>query len=352
MKFISCASYYGTGSSAVTDLLSEYEGVYSFTDEEIRFLHDPDGVDDLYYHIVENPNRHNSGHAIKRFKRLVDFYSGSWWYGKKYSKLFGDNWKRASYEYIDSLVDFSYKGGWFYDLYDKGMPYYFIKRAPQRVFSSLPLIKKIAPTHPYKGEITYCTTCNEDEFVSKTKSYIETLFSQVIPKEYDTVMVDQLLPSSNIQRYTRYFDDVKVVVVERDPRDVWMCERYVWKEGVIPSDSVEAYCRWFEYSRMKRNDEDVDNGVTTMLIHFEDLVFDYYNTVSKLEKWLGLGPHSHRNEMKYFDPSRSINNTRIWKRYPAERENVEYIEKRLSKYIYSFPEKNPDYIHVTDDRLF
>ena len=56
--------------------------------------------------------------------------------------------------------------------------------------------------------------------------------------------------------------------------------------------------------------------------------------------------------MKYFDPSRSINNTRIWKRYPAERENVEYIEKRLSKYIYSFPEKNPDYIHVTDDRLF
>ena len=39
MKFISCASYYGTGSSAVTDLLSEYEGVYSFTDEEILSLH-------------------------------------------------------------------------------------------------------------------------------------------------------------------------------------------------------------------------------------------------------------------------------------------------------------------------
>ena len=79
MKFISCASYYGTGSSAITDLISEYGSVFSFTDEEIRFLHDPDGIDDLYYHIVENPNRHNSGHAIKRFKRLVDFYSGSWW---------------------------------------------------------------------------------------------------------------------------------------------------------------------------------------------------------------------------------------------------------------------------------
>ena len=48
MKFISCASYYGTGSSAITDLISEYGSVFSFTDEEIRFLHDPDGVDDLY----------------------------------------------------------------------------------------------------------------------------------------------------------------------------------------------------------------------------------------------------------------------------------------------------------------
>ena len=64
------------------------------------------------------------------------------------------------------------------------------------------------------------------------------MFDSVIPAEYDSVMVDQLIPSSNIDRYTRYFDDIKVVVVERDPRDVWMCERYVWREGVIPSDSV------------------------------------------------------------------------------------------------------------------
>ena len=351
MKFISCASYYGTGSSAITDLISEYESVYSFTDEEIRFLHDPDGIDDLYYHIVENPNRHNSGHSIKRYKRLVDFYSGSWWYGKKYSRLFGDNWKKISYEYIDSLVDFSYKGGWFYDLYDRGMPYYFLKRAPQKILSSIPLFKKFVSTHPYKGEVTYCTTCSKDDFLSKTKEYIEALFSSVIPEGFETIMVDQLIPSSNIDRYTRYFDDIKVVVVERDPRDVWMSERYVWKEGVIPSDSVEAFCKWFDYSRMNRNDEDVNNEVT-ILVHFEDLVYDYNNTVNKLEKWLGLDSSSHIRRMKFFDPSRSINNTRIWKRYPEEKENIKYIEKNLSKYLYCFPEKNPEYINIVDNSMF
>ena len=35
MKFISCASYYGTGSSAITDLVSEYEGVFNFANWNI-----------------------------------------------------------------------------------------------------------------------------------------------------------------------------------------------------------------------------------------------------------------------------------------------------------------------------
>ena len=76
MRFISCASYYGSGSSAITDFVSEFDTVYSFTDEEFRFVQDPDGVSDLEYNLVENFNRHNSGHAIKRYKKLVDFYCG------------------------------------------------------------------------------------------------------------------------------------------------------------------------------------------------------------------------------------------------------------------------------------
>lgn len=69
MKFITCASYYGTGSSVITDLVSENENVPSFTSEEFRFLHDPDGVDDLVFHLFENHNRHNVGQALKRYKK-------------------------------------------------------------------------------------------------------------------------------------------------------------------------------------------------------------------------------------------------------------------------------------------
>ena len=52
IKFISCASYYGSGSSVVTDFVSEFDTVYSFTNEEFRFLQDPDGVSDLEYNLI------------------------------------------------------------------------------------------------------------------------------------------------------------------------------------------------------------------------------------------------------------------------------------------------------------
>ena len=37
-KIITCTGYGGTGSSAITDLLKEFQNVYSYGDVEFRFL--------------------------------------------------------------------------------------------------------------------------------------------------------------------------------------------------------------------------------------------------------------------------------------------------------------------------
>ena len=52
MKVISCASFRNTGSSAVTDLISEYDSVHSLTRYEFRFVHDTDGIMDLEYNLI------------------------------------------------------------------------------------------------------------------------------------------------------------------------------------------------------------------------------------------------------------------------------------------------------------
>ena len=117
MKVISCASFRNTGSSAVTDLISEYDSVHSLTRYEFRFVHDTDGIMDLEYNLIENHNRDNSNHAVKRFLRLSRFNAGKW-FNKRYEPFFNGQYMKLTEEYIAELTDLKYHGHDFYDYYD------------------------------------------------------------------------------------------------------------------------------------------------------------------------------------------------------------------------------------------
>lgn len=334
MRFITCASYYGSGSSAITDFVSEFDDVYSFTSEEFRFVQDPDGISDLEYNLVENFNRHNSGHALKRYKKLVDFYCGNI-FSKKYETFFNGNWKGYSYEYIERLTDFKYHGWWLYDLLDRGSFFHFRKKVLNKLLHLT--IWKNQPERLYntmKNEITYCSHPDEEKFLKLTREYIDGLFSSVC-NGAQTIMVDQIVPPSNLKRYLRYFNDIKVAVVDRDPRDIFLLDKYVWRDGMLPSD-VEIFCKWFKYTREHRKTENL-NTKDIQFFNFEDLIYQYNKTTSKLMDWLGLDIEKHNRKKQYFVPSKSINNTQIWKRISCNIEDVKFIEKELEEFLYDFP---------------
>lgn len=347
MRFISCASYYGTGSSAITDYVSEFDTVFSFTDEEFRFIQDPDGISDLEFNLLECFNRHNSGHALKRYKRLVDFYCGNA-LGGKYSNFFGDKWREYSYKYIDALTDFTYRGWWQYDLYDRGEWFYFRKRIGNKILHQT--IWKNKPDrqlNTMKNEITYCSHPSEEKFLCCTRDYIHDLFQSVLPGEKEILMVDQLVPPMNLPRYLRYFkDDIKVIVVDRDPRDVFVLDKYVWKDGIIPNDA-ETFIKWFKYTRSHRKTENLNNE-HVKFIRFEDLIYKYAETTKTIRDWLGLDESDHKTPKKYFDPKVSINNTQTWKKYPQSNSEIELIQESLVEYLYAFPENNQSNIEAED----
>lgn len=337
MRFISCASYYGTGSSAITDYVAEFSNVFSFTNEEFRFIQDPDGISDLEFNLVECFNRHNSGHALKRYKHLVDFYNGNF-LGKKYRAFFGDNWRKVSYQYIDSLTDFTFPGWWQYDLYDSGKWFYFRKRILNKI-----LHKTIWKNYPertlntMKNEITYASHPTEEKFLKCTRAYIEDLFKSVIPDGYDTMMVDQLLPPMNLKRYLRYFNNnIQVVVVDRDPRDLFVLDKYIWKDGVIPNE-VTTFCKWYKYTREHRKYENMNTN-QVKFVKFEDLVYRYKATTQLLDKWLNLDESEHEKKGEIFNPNISVKNTHVWGKYPKADREIKYIEDNLEEYLYSFPE--------------
>ena len=335
MRFISCASYYGSGSSAITDFVSEFDPVYSFTDEEFRFVQDPDGISDLEYNLVENFNRHNSGHAIKRYKKLVGFYCGNI-FGRKYEKFFHGNWKKYSDMYISELTDFTYHGWWQYDLMDKGDFFYFRKRILNKILKKTIWRKQPERTlNTMKNEITYCSHPSQKKFLKCTQTYIENLFSSVC-KEKNIVMVDQIVPPTNLNRYLRYFKDIKVFIVDRDPRDIFVLEKYIWKDGVIPTN-VEEFCKWYKYTRKHRKTEHFDED-KVCFIQFEDMIYKYDETAKKIERWLEFKSDEHNRKKQYFDPDRSIKNTLTWKKNKCDLMEIRYIENELKEYLYDFPE--------------
>ena len=334
-KVISCASYYGTGSSAITDYFAEYQNVYSLTNYEFRFLQDPDGISDLEFNLVENHNRHNAGHSLKRFKRLVDFNAGTQ-FNKRYEPFFRNMYKKISYDYIHELTDFTFYGYWFYDFYDKGKFYYYTRLLPGKIWKLMhPANKESTGYNALPKEITYCSKPSYDKFVTCTQKYIDALLAAANITNKPYIMVDQMIPPSNVSRYTKYFSDIKVFVVDRDPRDVYILSKYIWKDRVIPTDSVELFCKWYEYTRSHRKTE-MYNPDTTMLIQFEDLIYRYSDTTEKMEKWVGLDKVDHIHPKSTFNPEKSIKNTRLWVNKPEYATEIKYIEQNLKHYLYDY----------------
>lgn len=333
MHILTCASYYGTGSSAITDYITEFSTVKSLGEYEFRFLQDIDGISDLQYHLTENHNRHNSGHALKRYKKLVDFQAGNRII-HRYEPFFNNQWKKLSYAYIDSLTDFTFRGWWQYDLLDKGDAYYYWKLLSNKMFKMIFARNNEVVLNVLPNEITYCSHPTRDEFVEKTKKYLQNLMTAANPEKTPYLMVDQLVPPSEIYRYLPFFDDIHVVVVDRDPRDLYILEKYVWKGHVIPTETVELFCKWYRYTRAHRKTEIYDPE-KVLLIQFEDLIYKYEDTTNKIRQWLELDEEHHTQKLQKFNPNKSIKNTQLWKKFDIGTD-FGYIEANLKEYLYDY----------------
>ena len=337
MKVITCASYYGCGSSAVTDLISEFSGVESLGDYEFRFLHDIDGISDLEHHLIECPNRHNSGHALKRFESLSKFNSGRW-FNQRYEPFFNGQYLKLTNEYIDKLTCFKFKGQWFYDFYDRGCFLYYVILLINKVLDKL----NVFSWRILSDELTYGTTIDRQYFLKCTQEYLHSLLDAANISKSEYLMIDQLMPSSNIERCLRYVpENVFVFVVDRDPRDLYIMGKYVWlNDKVMPVDDVVTFCKWFSFTRGCTQEK--DNKENIMFVKFEDLIYRYEETKAKIISLIGLSIDNHISPFVKFNPRRSVVNTRTWTKYPNELSNIQYIEKELKEYLF-------DYNSVTTD---
>ena len=326
MKKIACVGYHCTGAGVIDDLLRECDNtIQSKYETEFRLAQDADGISDLEYYLVENPHRQNSGFALKRFLRYIKRY------GRNHRKLFGKSYYTLAEEYVHTLAKFDYRGSCYIDYLMQPwyrIPQYWINRINDKIRKTIGCSRKLN-FMPWVHD--FHAICTEDEFLRATTEYIEKLCQLMNTNGAEYVVLDQFASPMNPSRYIRYAKDIKIIIVDRDPRDVYVNQKKV-NEHVLPIDDINQYCEAFRNNRKIKGEIPRD----VMYVKFEDMVLKYDEMVPKVLDFLGIDNRHHVAPKTHFDPVKSINGTQMWRKYPQYMDDVKIIEQKLPEFIYHY----------------
>lgn len=318
-----------SGSGALNDLLKEFDGVKVYDDIEFDFVYAPDGIEDLCYHLCENPVRYLSGNtAIKRFINLTRDFSRS---TSDYMKYTDGQFAEITKKYINSILQASWNGCDTYEKINSGSVRKTLKyRIGGRIDSCTQSILGAKGTH-FSYSAMYLSVRPEN-FVEYSKQYLldimEAMGITEIDRKMDRIVLNQPFPSNAPQRYYKYFENPVAIVVDKDPRDQYILAKKVLRinGSFIPTEDVSDYILY--YKKMHEAEEDV------FKINFEDLIYKYEETIKMLSLAFNIGLHVQ--PYRYFNPKTSVNNTQLFKRYTEFEKDIRIIEEELSDYLYPF----------------
>lgn len=334
-KIIIPTGYMGSGSSAITDLISEFRG-YEATNGsfEYVFMHCPGGVFDLEDKLLVGNNAVRSDEALHTFYRTMnELYSDRLWWPANYKKWIGREFIQYTNEYVEDLIQYKPETYWY--MQEKFTLPIFMKMCIRKVVS-FATGGKVLLDKPLTHKPMWISYIDAEDFYKKTRKYLNKIFKRLGAEEKNLVL-DQLILPFNLHRMKHYFgDNVECFVVERDPRDVFIANKYVWaKMGdpvPYPMDAKE-FCKFYKQLRMMEKPCD---HIHVHRIAFEDLIYHYNETVKRVMDILDLEEKDHIKKRKYLNPKKSINNTQMF--LNAEyADEIKIIEEELAEYLYEFP---------------
>lgn len=334
ITFVNVSGFCSSGSSAVVDLLKEFKGFY-VPDAEIRFLRDPYGISALEESLVKNWDLINSSAAISDFWDIMRksarpkglFLPMGFGLKDKISPAF----LRITESYINKLVDFTYKTDYYHYKFKKS----FIKYQVDRY--------RWAIEHLSKGKLKVTNrnieTCyfahpSHEEFVEATKTFMDELFEyKVQGNGFTHVVLDQAVSVNDPDAIHRYFNKAKLIIVDRDPRDMY-CDDVNWGDNMDDHyETKEAAERYVLRAKAQR--KNIKPDIDVMYLKFEDLIVDYDETRMKILHFLGLDEKIHINKGQCLKTEVSIKNIGIWRKfYPTCKEAIDVLESKLPNLCY------------------
>ena len=343
LKFISIAGYGSTGSSAVVDLLSEVDTCNILLGKgckikggEFRLIQDPDGLEDLCFNLKNSWGWVRSDAYIRRFikySNIIGRDPAIYEFGSKYDKLFNGKFFFYRDQFLKNIIDTKWNGYWFYhDYHERNKIEVFIEKL-KRYSRRFGVSKKTVRDWTKKSDMYFVRS--DVDVYKYAREFISNLFSEYIGNDNKTnIVLDQLLLPYNRNKYDLLFENLKHIIVDRDPRDVYL-DAMAYNAYPITSN-IETYISFYESQRYLQKDKASTDNV--LFVQFEDLIYNYENEIKRIFNFLNINQKEHIYKNTNLRISKSIKNTQTWKRdeFKKYKKDINIIANRLSRYLYDF----------------
>jgi hypothetical protein len=325
-QYVDLSGYGFSGKHAVIDLLREFRG-YAVPHFQFEFLllRIQGGILDLETALHNDWSPIRSDAAIRRFRRLVRrlgvknslryprslFEAVGWNYDDRYANRF----LTLSEEYLDRLVDASWVNDWPYPRADLTGSELFVRKVLQRIGVKQALDFRVYLSFPR-------------DFVSATRQYLDAILSSNVPADTTSIVMHNAFEPFQPQRCFKYFERVKCIIVDRDPRDTYVQQLTYRPMAVGVEDFIRRFRIYREAARRFWSDDP-----RILRLQFETLVTRYEESVSRVLAHLEEPPEVHQQRRRYFDPDQSARNVGIWKSHPDPRA-IDLIQRELGEYCH------------------
>lgn len=309
LQVVDISGYSFSGKSAVFDLLCEFEGYFSYSKEfEFDLIRVQGGILDLKNALVDNWSPVRSSEAVRNFYKLIRIIGGPTGAfskfttsGAHYDRVF-PGFSEASKRYIESLIDASWQCEWPFPLYSCD------------TFSLA--LKKITRKFGFnKNETVYLSRLSGELFIKKTQTYFNEIFSSISSQGAKAFILNNAFEPFYPEKSIELIEFAKSIVVDRDPRDVYLSALYAGKvENVLVGEaaiggSIENFIK-----RFKLYHNDINKKIDNIYrLNFESLALDYHSEVNRICLFLGEDLGIHKKKGSVFNPSISAGNIGLWK---------------------------------------
>ena len=342
MKTVLYSGYANSGGTIIGLIFEEIEHAVVLP-MEFRLLKERYGICELEDALFKSKDPEIIDLALKDFRWLSKQYATSIGRfnraGYSYDSRSGNTFTAATEIYINSLIDFNYPKSWHF--YDFKLNYF--KLLFQRS------IKKIFKNSDYAKKPAHLAYPERSVFLRNTQDYLETILKgflrqqindQNLTRRNDSFIV---LPKSiplyselAVKQIVRYFDDCKIILIDRDPRDIFL-EVIKGKQRYLPETNnlVEKAKGFITYFKAVRADQDgVRSHPSVLLLQFENVVLDYNRSIEKIYRFLEISPHEHTKKGSLFRPKESKKNIGLWKDSQESQAAIKLIESELKEYLF------------------